>query len=293
MTLLRASIPTSVAMESECDAEEDVTLADPAQISQVLMDLCTNASLAMGGRGAMRVMLRNIVADDRPENVVLPIPEGRCIRLSVSDTGPGIEPIVLDEIFNPYFTTKRVGEGTGLGLAVVYGIVASCEGGISVESGLGDGATFHIYFPIADEDVLEGVDGPARLPTGTERILLLDDEEGLVRAYSRALSSLGYDVVPCTIPEKALEIFRQEAARIDLVITDMTMPGMTGDRLIRKIQAIRPDTPIIVCTGHSERLAEEAVKELGIAGHALKPIVKQDIAVKIRKALDGSVGDGP
>lgn len=159
--------------------------------------------------------------------------------------------------------------------------------GLGVESEVGKGTTFHVYLPLADQEATEELDKQEHHPRGTERIIFVDDEKALVRSYSLALGSLGYDVIPCTSSREALDIFQKEPEQVDLIITDMTMPGMTGEVLTKEVQKIRPDTPIIICTGHSERIAEETVASLGIAGYAIKPIVKRDIAVTIRKVLDG------
>ena len=231
--------------------------------------------------------LENVSVEDQSDGSPPALAPGDYIHLAVSDTGQGIDPVNLEKIFDPYFTTKRLGEGTGMGLAVVRGIVASHRGAVTVHSHIGRGTTFHVHLPLAGEAAAQESESPQELPTGAERILFIDDEEGLVRAYAREISNLGYDVIPFTSSRQALEAFGKESDCIDLVITDMTMPEMTGDKLAKELQKIRPNIPIIICTGHSERLAEGTVRELGIAGYALKPIVKKDIAVTIRRILDG------
>ena len=262
-------------------------VADQVQIGQVIMNLCTNAVQAMGNVGTLELGLRGVTVMPLSRTRSSPESAGRYIRLSVKDDGPGIDPRDIDRIFDPYFTTKDVGEGTGLGLTVVDSVVRRHGGSVVVDSQLGKGTTFHVYLPLSEAATDRDTGGPESLPTGTEKILFLDDEEKLVRTYSKIMSDLGYNVIPCTSCRHALEVFEKESDRIDLVITDMTMPEMTGDLLAREMQKTRADIPIIICTGHSERIAESTAKELGIAGYALKPIAKRDIAVAIRKALDG------
>lgn len=290
LTLLRSSIPTTIEIHKHLDADTDVILGDPAQLSQVIMNLCTNAYQAMGNGGTLSVDLMNSVVDRGSGLTIAELPAGQYVRLTVKDTGPGIDPEHLSRIFDPYFTTKKVGEGTGMGLAVARGIVTNCGGEIVVDSERGKGTAFHVYLPLADAEAAMRVDAPPSLPRGTERVLFVDDEAGLARAYSAAISSLGYSVITFTGPKEALERFREDRDAFDLVITDMTMPELTGEALTRELQKIRPDIPIIVCTGHSEEMAEETVRRLGIADYALKPISKPDIASTIRRALDKAKG---
>ena len=206
--------------------------------------------------------------------------------LTVNDTGYGIPRHLMDKIFDPYFTTKDTGEGTGLGLSVVQGIVKAHGGTITVDSEAGKRTTFHVYLPIiqGEEKPEEEAEGP--LPIGSERILFVDDEELLMDLGSQILERLGYEVVPQKSSIEALELFRSEPDRFDLVITDMTMPKMTGDKLARELMNIRPDIPIIMCTGHSKLISEKKAMEMGIRAFIGKPITKRAMAETVRKVLD-------
>jgi CheY-like chemotaxis protein len=192
----------------------------------------------------------------------------------------------LEHIFDPYFTTKEVGEGTGLGLSVVHGIVTTHNGVITVESEPGKGTTFHVYFPVIEKDAETQEEDQGPLPTGNERILFVDDEEVIVDIGEKTLGQLGYDVVTKTSSLEALELFRADPGRFDLVITDMTMPKMTGDQLARELMKIRPDIPIILCTGFSPKISGKRAKEIGIKAFAMKPLVRRDMANIVRKVLD-------
>ena len=194
-------------------------------------------------------------------------------------------PEVLERIFDPYFTTKEVGEGTGLGLAVVHGIIKDHGGAITVYSGPGKGTTFHVYLPVIEKAAEPEKETLKPLPTGHERILFIDDEPGLVEIGRVMLGKLGYDVVVRTSSIEALELFRTKPDEFDLVITDMTMPKMTGDKLAQEIMKVRPDIPIILCTGFSKRITEEKAKEIGIKAFVMKPLVMRDLAKTVRKML--------
>ena len=211
---------------------------------------------------------------------------GPHVRLTVTDTGCGMDSETLGHIFDPYFTTKEVGEGTGLGLSVVHGIVNTHNGLIIVESKPGKGTTFHVYFPIIEKDAETQEEDEGPLPTGNERILFVDDEEVIVDIGEKTLGQLGYDVVTKTSSVEALELFRADPDRFDLVITDMTMPKMTGDQFARELMKIQPDIPIILCTGFSPKISEKQAKEIGIKVFAMKPLVRRDMANIVRKVLD-------
>ena len=218
---------------------------------------------------------------------------GNYVALTVSDTGHGMEPWVQARIFDPYFTTKGPGKGTGLGLSVVHGIVRSHGGAVQVFSEVGKGTTFKVFLPRA-----EGVEAArpttARvLPRGTEKILLVDDEAGLAELGKRMLGLLGYQVEARTSPVAALEVFRANPDKFDAVITDMTMPQLTGWSLAREILAIRPEIPIILCTGFSDQANEEKARSAGIRTFLFKPLVMQDLATAVREALDGPAGGKP
>jgi len=207
--------------------------------------------------------------------------------LTVSDTGSGIEPDLMDQIFEPYFTTKEKGKGTGLGLAVVYGIVKEQDGDIKVFSEVGKGATFNVYLPLMDKDAAPvSPDLLEKVPTGSERILLVDDQEAVMRLEKQMLERLGYQVTGSTSSTEALKAFLKDPSAYDLVVSDMAMPNMTGDQLARELTAIRPDVPIIICTGFSERINKEKATAIGVKDFLMKPIVKSDLAQTVRKVLD-------
>lgn len=211
---------------------------------------------------------------------------GVYLRLRIRDTGHGIAPEVIGKIFDPYFTTKGVGEGTGMGLAVTHGIVKSLGGDIKVESEPGKGTTFQVLLPKSETDISPVKEHKIELPKGTERILSVDDEKSAADAIQQMLENLGYKVTARTNSIEALEVFRNSPDAFDLVITDMTMPNMTGKELAKKLMAIRSDIPIILCTGFSEQIDENKAKEMGISAFAMKPIVMSQMVNTIREVLD-------
>ena len=212
---------------------------------------------------------------------------GPYLCLKVGDTGHGMDQAIIDRIFDPYFTTKETGKGTGMGLAVVHGIVKSYGGDIRVYSEPGKGTVFHVYLPrIREATVSSETVSDEAVPIGHARILLVDDEEMIVSLEKQMVETLGYHVTSRTSSVEALEAFREQPEKFDLVITDMTMPNMTGDRLAAELMKIRPDIPIILCTGFSEKISKERADTLGIKGFLMKPIVIKDLARKIREALD-------
>jgi len=223
------------------------------------------------------------------EEDVVPYPElapGPYIELTVSDTGSGMPTSIMERIFEPYFTTKEKGLGTGMGLSVVHGIVTSHGGAISVKSDPGQGTTFHVYIPRVRRETEKRTDQNKPLPRGDERILIVDDEEPLVELGRQILEKLGYDVVAMTDSTKSLELFREDPERFDLVISDMTMPNLRGDRLAQQLMEIRPDIPIIISTGFSKQMDEDRAKEMGIKAFTMKPLVLRDLANTVREVLD-------
>ena len=207
--------------------------------------------------------------------------------LEVSDTGTGMDNKTLARIFEPYFTTKALGEGTGMGLSVVHGIIKSHGGNITIYSEPGKGTTVHAYLPVIEKGISEEETYPTGpVPTGAERILLVDDEQSVIKVEKEILESLGYNVVPYISPVEALEHFREHSAAYDLVITDMTMPKMTGDKLARGIMAIRPDIPVIMCTGFSELINKDDALQIGIRKFVTKPIIINSFARTLRQVLD-------
>lgn len=215
---------------------------------------------------------------------------GNYVRLTVSDTGHGIEPKLMDRIFDPYFTTKGVGEGTGMGLAVVHGIVKDHGGTIAADSKPGKGATFDILLPNIESAVKPEPESSEAIPKGNERILFVDDEQSLASLGKQMLESLGYEVVAKTSSLEALEVFRAQPDRFDLVVTDMTMPNMTGEKLAREFMKISPDIPVILCTGFSVRVTEQKAEAMGVAAILMKPILERDIAKTIRRVLNQQTG---
>ncbi|MCP3889292.1 MAG: response regulator, partial [Desulfobulbaceae bacterium] len=214
---------------------------------------------------------------------------GTFVKLSICDSGPGIAPEIKDKIFDPYFTTKETGKGTGMGLSIVHGIVKSYGGFISFYSELGEGTTFHVFLPVIEENLQsDETKTVAQIPEGKERILFIDDEENLAEMGKNMLERLGYHVTVRNNSLEALETFQNQPDQFDLVITDQTMPGMTGADLARRMIQIRPETPIILCTGYSTIISEQKAKSIGIKEFALKPLFMKDIAVLIRKVLDKS-----
>jgi CheY-like chemotaxis protein/two-component sensor histidine kinase len=284
LKLLRASIPTTIRIEERIQEESDLILADPTQIQQVLMNLSTNAAYAMREKGGMLSLELNdckLAEGEIPD--VLP---GRYMRLVVRDTGVGMQPDIVDKIFDPFFTTKQREEGTGLGLSVVHGIVHQCEGHITVESKPGKGTTFTIYFPKILEESGKSAPLEETVPRGRERILFIDDEEMLVEMGQGLLEKVGYEVVTTTSSIEALSLIRNDPSQFDLVITDQTMPDITGISLAREILVVRPDIPIILCTGHSENVSSEKVKEIGIREFLMKPLTKRELVGAIGRVLD-------
>ncbi len=286
LKLIRASLPATIEIEQNIQSESTV-LADPTQIHQIIMNLCTNAAHAMQETGGkMRVKLTEVTLDEEFTNAYTDIDPGFFVKLSISDSGSGISSEIQDRIFDPFFTTKQPGQGTGLGLSVVHGIVKDSGGLITVESKLGQGTHVHVFLPRVETVTDEKVVRLAPLPTGTERILFVDDEPNQVDFGKQALELLGYSVSAITSSPKALDVFRSNPEAFDLVITDMTMPKMTGDKLAKEILAIRPDMPIIISTGYSERITPDTVNALGIRELIMKPAVAEQIATTVRRVLD-------
>jgi len=288
---LRASLPTTIEIRWTLGDHLSPVLADPTQIHQVLMNLCTNAGHAMRKTGGKLAISLDEVDLDAVSVAAYPdsIP-GRYQQVTVSDTGHGIDRSVVDRIFDPYFTTKEKGEGTGLGLAVVHGIVKAHRGIIRVESEPGAGSLFRVYLPVAHEAIPTVAASFEGLKTGHECILVVDDEESIAEMMSRMLERLGYEVITRTSSVEALELFKKRPKKFDLVITDMTMPNMTGKELAQRIREIRGDLPIILCTGFSELMSEHQAKTIGIQAFIMKPVLREEMARTIRRILDVQAG---
>jgi len=287
LKLLRASLPSIIEIREDVAAAAGTIRADPTQIHQVLLNLCTNAHHAMSEKGGvLGITLASVELEDDKVSTFPEAEPGRYVKLTVSDTGHGMDPYTISQIFDPYFTTKEKGVGTGMGLAVVQGIARSHGGAITVSSELEKGTTFDVFFPVIDTEIQYEAEPFVPLPTGSERILFVDDEDMLVDLGRQMLGRLGYEVTSGISPVEVLETFRASPDSFDLVVTDMTMPGMTGDELAKELMKIRPDIPVILCTGFSERITTERAKEMGIKELAMKPLVMKYLATTIRKVLD-------
>ena len=284
--LIRATTPTTITIKVDTLRESGVILADPTQMQQVVMNLCTNAAHAMlekGGTLDVQLVDHLVSPSNGDPHGLNP---GLYTRLTVRDTGTGMSPDIVDKIFDPFFTTKKLGEGTGLGLSVVYGIVKQSNGHITVESEPGRGSTFTLYFPQIAGELEAAATTDDMLPTGSERVLFIDDEEALVEMGEDILAELGYDVTSRTSSAEALALFKADPSRFDLVITDQTMPELTGFELAKEVLAIRADMPIIMCTGFSYVVNEDKAKAAGIKAFAMKPLTKREVAQTIRKVLE-------
>ena len=283
---IRSTIPASIEIREDIQGNALVE-GNGTQLYQVLMNLCTNAAHAMHDTGGiLEINLKKINIKDLPDWQSLQLTPGEYIELTVADTGIGIDNKIIDLIFEPYFTTKGVGEGTGLGLAMVKGIVVDHGGAITVTSKPAEQTVFTVYLPVTagrqdKESYTEEV-----LPMGNERILFVDDEPAIAKMGSRTLESLGYRVTSRTSSHEALELFKVKSDEFDLVITDMTMPHMSGDVLASKLLLLRPDIPIVLCTGYSSMISDEYSEALGIKSFVYKPVVKADFARTVRKVLD-------
>lgn len=288
LKLLRSSLPVTIEISKYISPEVDNVMADPTQIHQIIMNLCTNAAQAMDADGGrLRVQLVQEILEAHDVATQPGIEPGPFARISVEDTGKGIAPEHIGKIFNPYFTTKKTGEGTGLGLAMVHGIVQSYRGFINVDSTSGQGTRFDVFIPTIEEteqslEVTEEID----LPTGHEHILVVDDEEVLVNVISEMLTFMGYQVTTSNGSNEALAKFTATPADFDLVLTDMTMPELTGIQLSNRLKEIRSDIPIVLCTGYSRQLINRRPEELGLKAIVMKPIQTGNLARTVRMVLD-------
>jgi len=285
---LRASLPSTIEIRQTIQTDSDVVLSDATKIHQILMNLCANAAHAMSEKGgALELILTNMDVSS-PDLLKYPdLNPGPYLRLTVRDNGHGMDKTLMERIFDPYFTTKEKGKGTGLGLSVVLGIIKNQGGTITVQSQPGKGTTFDVYLPRIELSETDRTPTVEPLPRGTERVLFVDDEEALLKMGKQMLERLGYQVSIETNSAKALEVFRAHPDNFDLVITDMTMPNMTGTKLATELLAIRADIPIVLCTGFSALITEEKAKAIGIREFVMKPLVTRDLAMTIRKVLDG------
>ncbi|MEW6520760.1 MAG: ATP-binding protein [Thermodesulfobacteriota bacterium] len=287
LKLLRASLPSNIEIRQDIQPGNGKVLADPVQIHQIMMNLCTNAFHAMGGKGGvLEIILTEDHIDRKQAELDRDLHPGPYQRLSIRDTGSGIRPEIVDRIFEPFFTTKEKGQGTGMGLSMVHGIIKEYNGAIKVRSDVGQGTVFHLYFPLI-RDTVSRTDSsrPPLLVRGKGRILLVDDEKDLAEMGRKLLEMLGYDIVSCTGSMEALEIFKKEPDSFDLVVTDQTMPAMSGAELAREIMRIRPQLPVFLCTGYSSFITEQDAKQLGIREFFLKPVSTEELSRAIQRHL--------
>lgn len=287
---MRASMPATIEIQEEIDPLCGSILANPTNVHQVLVNLCTNAFHVMEDeKGILTVKLSRVELKETDVINKAGFSEGQFVDLMVGNTGYGMDEETVARIFEPYFTTKKVGKGSGMGLALVHGIVKGCRGFIKVYSEPGKGTKFHVYFPAKEEKAVEvEEEKQAPLPKGNERILAVDDEESIVGMYQTTLERLGYKVTANCSSEKALEVFRFSPDSFDLIITDQTMPHITGSELAKKILQIRPNIPIILFTGYSSIISKEKAKEIGIERFVMKPVSIRDLAITVREVCDKS-----
>jgi PAS domain S-box-containing protein len=287
LKLCRSTIPADITITRNIQTKCGPVMADPTQIHQIAMNLITNAFHAVepaGGTITVQLKETDFIHQDNPS---VRLASGRYAVLKVTDTGTGIDPAVMNKIFDPYFTTKEEGKGTGLGLATVYGIVKAHGGDIKVNSEVGTGSSFHVYLPVLEKTTAVVPENQQQaLPKGTEHILLVDDERAIVHLEKQMLERLGYRVTSFAGSVDVLTAFRSEPSCFDLIITDMNMPNLNGMQLAEKLTAIRSDIPVIICTGFSERINKENAAAKGIKGLLMKPVVMKDLAHKVREVLD-------
>jgi PAS domain S-box-containing protein len=288
LKLLRVTIPATVNIVTKIDPECGNILADPTQIHQLVTNLATNAIQAMEEKGKLTITLTQIHLTQSDLSHRPDMAAGNYVRLTVSDTGPGISPETIDRIFEPFFTTKEIGKGTGMGLAMVHGIVMAGHGMVTVKSNPGKGTTVEAYFPVSDRPVMPPPPTANPLPTGNEHIMLVDDEQAIVFLGRQMLERQGYRITTSTDSRQALETFRANPQDFDLIITDQTMPHMSGIEWTQKILANRSDIPVILSTGHSSMISGKTFKEHGFRELIMKPFSKNELAFTVRKVLDGN-----
>jgi len=287
LKLMRASIPSTIEIRRNIDNNLPPVVADVTQIHQVMMNLCANAHYAMREEGGiLEVRLEETEIEGGPEHVSLGLPSGRYVVLTVSDTGIGMDEETRTRIFEPFFTTKSVGEGTGMGLSVVHGIVKNHGGEISVESTRGEGTSFHVYFPVWAESEPSGDASGRDIAEGSGQVMLVDDDQFLLKAQRRILERHGYKVATFADGEAAFEAFRRNPGHFDIILTDQTMPNMTGMDLARAMLDICPQLPIILTTGFSDTINPERVHAAGIRELLMKPVPKETLLTTLRELLE-------
>ncbi len=289
LKLLRSSLPATIVIQDEIRSKA-LVMADPTNIHQVVINLCTNAHHAMGDSGGTLTVKLVEKSIPRQEPALGPLAPGNYLELMVSDTGHGMDQQTRDRIFEPYFTTKRTGRGTGLGLALVHSIVEDHQGHIIVKSEPGKGTRFHVFIPVSENaGSAPGRDREEESdPKGTERLLIVDDEPGLANIAQIFFREQGYSVATASNGVQALERFKSDPHGFDLVVTDMTMPEMTGDLLATELLKLRPGLPIILCTGYSDKISKDRARSLGIRRYVEKPLIMSELGKTIRNLLDGA-----
>ena len=288
LKLIRSTIPTTIKIIQDIQPACRVIKADPTKIHQIVMNLATNSYHAMEDTGGVLKISLKEIEFGKFDLINIDMTPGVYVCLTMADTGKGMDKNLTDKIFDPFFTTKERGKGTGMGLSVVHGIVTGMNGVIKVYSEPGKGTEFNIYLPVAQSLSEKQESNQIKEPIqgGIERILLVDDEKAIIGMEKSMLERLGYSVTSRTSSIEALEAFRNNPDKFDLVITDMYMPNMSGEKLSGELIKIRPDIPILLCTGFSENMSEEKAESLGIKGFLFKPIVSKDLSKKIREVLD-------
>ena len=287
--LIRSSIPANIQIEQNISADTYPVIGNETQINQILINLCNNSVDALSEKnGKITIELLNETIDIQQTKHHIMLKPGRYVKLLVSDNGSGMDTEILDRVFDPYFTTKAIGEGTGIGLAVVHGIVERHGGAISVNSEPGRGTTFTIFLPDHEHLIERKVGEQESFPGGDEQILYVDDEPSIAIIGERLLKSLGYRAESATDPLKVLDMIKSDQNKFDLVITDMAMPDMTGDQLISEILKIRREMPTIICTGYSSTISEKEAAEIGAHSYLMKPVDKSELAKVVRRVLDDS-----
>ncbi len=288
LKLMRVSIPAMIDIQQNLPPEPMMILGNPTEIHQIVINLCTNAAHAMKeSGGVLEVSVSEVALDQKGAENHGDLDTGDFVKLTVKDRGEGIPPNVLEKVFEPYFTTKEFGQGSGMGLAVVYGLVKKLKGAVDITSVVGEGTTVEILFPKIEEKARPLGKAKSELPGGTERILLIDDDPSLVKMTGQMLERLGYRVTGMTESTAAIERFQTSPHDFDLVITDMAMPNMSGDQLAAQLLKMRNDIPILLCTGHSDTVDEKEARRMGIRGFALKPLDRAKLAKAVRAVLDG------
>lgn len=287
LKLMQSTLPSTIEIEINLPHMGNQVIANKSEIHQIVMNLCTNAAHAMRANGGiLRVLLQEVFLEG--ESIIeRGLTPGYYQHLSISDTGCGMHPAIMERIFEPYFTTKKEGDGTGMGLSVVHGIVKSYGGDITVSSIPEKGTTFNVFLPVAPPDAeRDHLSTTEIVPRGDERIIVVDDEPAIVELEKEILESLGYTVTPCNSSQEALNIFAATPHKFDMLISDQTMPRLTGLQLVDKLRKIKPELPVLLCSGFSEVVNEDTYQSFGINAFLMKPIIKNEFARVVRKVLD-------